>query len=151
MAQRSDKTRWESNSFYDLFHPPDICRADGWWDWMSDEGRAGTCWPTISYLCSCRSVRIFPCVLWMWHDSDPNPKQRWRVLDLWCLEARKEREKLRCWKRNLVSGLESRGRSGSDLLVPTPDPRWSRSGRCVHTWCITHSDHLTQFKCKVSN
>ena len=38
--------------------------------------RAGTCWPTISYLCSCRSVRIFPCVLWMWHDSDPNPKQR---------------------------------------------------------------------------
>ena len=39
MAQRSDKTRWESNSFYDLSHPPDICRADGWWDWMSDEGR----------------------------------------------------------------------------------------------------------------
>ena len=113
---RSDKTRWKSNSFYDLSHPPDICRADGWWDWMSDEGLAGTCWPTISYLCSCRSVRIFPCVLWMWHDSDPNPKQRWRVLDLWCLEARKEREKLRCWKRNLVSGLEG----AADLICWSP-------------------------------
>ena len=110
---------------------------------LTRDGRE-TCWPTISYLCSCRSVRIFPCVLWMWHDSDPNPnRERWRVLDPRCLEARREGD-TGMLEEELCLG--SRGRSGSDLLVPTPDPRWSRSGRCVHTWRITHSNHGTQMR-----
>ena len=72
----------------------------------------------------------------------PN-RERWRVLDPRCLEARREGDSAMLEEE---PRLRSRGRSGSDLLVPTPDPRWSRSGRCVHTWRITHSNHGTQMR-----
>ena len=138
MAQRSDKTRWKSNSFYDLSHPPDICRADGWWDWMSDEGGDLLTHNFIFVLLQiCENIPL--CVVnvtWQWSKSQTEMKGAWPLM------SRGEEREVETAMLEEEPRLRSRGRNGSDLLVPTPDPRWSRSGRCVHTWCITHSDHL---------